>query len=633
MLARVQNNAKRKGVQLSMHRCCKRMHYADAEFLCGTGRCAVHRLRRSYWVLRVDGRNRRFIFSAFTFSAETCYRRRRDDSDVVDRCSDHHIDKCPFLVATIKRTENLYFLRTAEFLRMSNIFELFNREAREVSINIHCGKDFTTTTNFSVNTDDEDCLPLKTKRQKFTNEKVDNEQQQQHPSARVKLLRLANMIGLPQELHGRIATPVVRCSVIEDCSRCVVRLRSKENPMCFGEFASLFSDFPASFLGKGVSSKVLKVEFCGRKFAVKTTPTDEMRHDLEKNKRLTKVWMAEPRIASFLTEHFVGLRCPTIARCPHFVAQFAYECTNVIPELYGDVTMPLYMKKNTAVVSLSEVFDLKTAMHLVAQETSFLSVESRAFSLIAQVLIAISCLQTIGVSHNDMRLENIFAHSTVNSTLRYQFPGEKLFDPSGMLCIRSQGVLFAVGDFGIASCTAWEESGGDMRFDKPNLEYGRHATLGCYYYEDRQQISRKNGMMCLDSAGNIVHPLRCDVDTMERDISFFLTQIVVEADKLQSNSVALYARNVLNAYNVAGRLQSAKQIMEITKRVLSREFTSATFGAETAENFYGSSECLPGHHVYILPNEFDGQFMERELAKLLDQEYNLDSLFRLSKEL
>lgn len=515
---------------------------------------------------------------------------------------------------------------------MSDILGLFGCEAREVSINIHCGAQFTTTKNFSVDVDDEDCLPLKTKRQKFTNEKVDNKQQQQ-PSARVKLLRLANMLGAPLELHGRIATPVVRCSVIEDCSRCVVKLRCNENPMCFGEFATLFSDFPASFLGKGVSSKVLQVEFCGRKFAVKTTLTDELRDDLEKNKRLTKLWVAEPRIASFLTEHLVGQRCPTIARCPHFVAQFAYECTNVIPELHDNVTMPLYMKKNTAVVSLSEVFDLKTAMHLVQQEPSFLSVESRAFSLIAQVLIAISCLQTIGVSHNDMRLDNIFAHSSANSVFRYQFPGEKLFDPAGLLCIRIQGVLFAVGDFGIASCSAWEASGGDMRFDTPNLEYGRHATLGCYYFDDRQQISRKSGMMCLDSVGNVAHPLRCDLDTMERDVSFFLTQIIFESDRQESRSVAQYARTVLKEYDVAGRLQSAKQIMEITKRVLSREFTSTVFGAEIAASFYGSSECLPGHHIYMLPNEFDGQFMERELAKLLDQEYKLDSLFRLSQEL
>lgn len=515
---------------------------------------------------------------------------------------------------------------------MNDIFDLYDDD-REVSLNIHCSFVVPPVDLFPTILE-QTAQPAeiqKTKRQRLIFEKEKPKKQ----SAKSRMLSLANMIGRAPAMKGRIATPVVRCAVIEDSSRCVIQLRSEDDVKGFGEFATMFNELPAIHLGSGRSSTVFEVEFCGRSFAVKTAKTDETREEMLGNQKNFKMWAAEPRIAAFITEHLIGLKSPTIARCPNFVAQYGYEYTSVIPKLNNDSIMQCSLKKYTAVVTVGEVFDYGTAEEmekLIEFDLCPLRNEKLAFSMIAQILIAIACLQTIGVSHNDLRLDNIFAHSTTDSALRYQFPSEKIFDPSNMLCINSQSVMFAVGDFGIASCEAWETSG-DMRFEKPNLEYGRHATLGTYYFDERQRMARKSGMLCSDWKGNLAHPLMCDLDTRERDISAFLTQVVLDSERLKSFRIAQYARDVLKEFDVEGRLQSAKQIMEITKRVLSPEFTNTRFGDMVASKFYASSDVLPGEHIYFLPNEFDGRYMERELEKLLQEDCQLDSLFRHLKRM
>jgi hypothetical protein len=501
-------------------------------------------------------------------------------------------------------------------------------EPREVSINIHCRPSDVYQETI--------CIADESAQQKKKRQNVDKNPGWQKVSPKARLLKLSAMIGGVVSLRGQITNPFVRCDAIEDCSRCIIDLSNGEEKTTFGQFATLFSELPSRFLGEGESAKVCAVDFCGRNFAVKVSCTDESRDELAKCQKIFKLWATEPRIASFVTDTLLGVKKPVLARCPNFVAQFGYEYAHTIPLHKEDQIMSYYMKKQCAVVSLHEVFDLGDIKNVCknssADNAPFFKNERFAFSYIAQILIAIACLQTIGVSHNDLRRDNIFAHSTDGKVLRYRFPSDVPFDDKAVLSINTQGMLFAIADFGVASCMLWEKSG-DMRFDEPNLEYGHHATLGMYYFGDVHRIARKPLMRCVTAVEELTHPLRCDLDTRERDISMFLTEITQECAGYENSKVKLYAEAVLREFDVVGRLSSAKQIMEITRRVLSLDFVAQHFDEEVARSFYCNTEPAVCEHVYMLPNEFDGNFYERELEKLLQQDCEYDTLFRLSKNI
>lgn len=404
----------------------------------------------------------------------------------------------------------------------------------------------------------------------------------------------------------------------------------------FGKLAAIFCGRPGTQLGKGISGAVWRCDLSNRPFSIKTNLCPLPRAKFPKSVLRSRLAVSEARIMHFLTRTMLSVAEPTLARSPNFVSIRAYELAYRFPSCEGGkMARPRKAGKYACVIA-AELFDLGDARELLYSRINPRLVDKRplgceklAFSLIAQTLLAICCMATLGISHNDLALKNIFARETPpDASLIFSYPLDDPRLPTEYVGIKTQGVLFAIGDFGVASCSRWEQSGGDVRFKTPNLEYGPHATLGSYYYgEDFCRITRKPGLILVNNLGEVQHPLQVDVDTLERDVAYFLTTVISGAGQFEeSRRIENFARAALAQYETKDRIQSAAQIVAITKRILTPEFAKMYFDAERASDFFVSFDpSEPYCHVYRMPNKADGDYFERELVAFLNSEVVVDS--------
>lgn len=448
-------------------------------------------------------------------------------------------------------------------------------------------------------------------------------------------------------LAANVASPYQRHVSVFHTMQCFVKLidggsssDSETGSTTFGNITALFRQQPAALIGTGNNATAIRTGFRGRVCVLKTAVRDEPRSDFVSSQSELKLLAMEGRIGLFVALHLLGVTCPNAARCPNFVCAYAYELTSFAPVVneHGKIGQKFLTDSYAAIVA-QELFNLGTPdclkfsdVNASRVDISVFESEHLSFSMLAQILIALSTIAMIGVTHNDLSTSNIFARSIrSDQSLAYDFP----FGTTGIgssVVIRTGGVLFSIGDFGTASCAAWETSG-DKRFQSQNLEYGRHATLGEFYFGDeRQRVARNANMTCTDASGKMCHPLCIDLDTLERDVSYFLTKVIAstELDEYAQKSLRTraYAKACLREYNLCGRLRNRYDLMTITERVLQRDFVAKHYDDDAVGQFF-CSVAAPSQHVYKLPNEQDGALLESLLQKTLNEPVEADCFVKL----
>ena len=442
------------------------------------------------------------------------------------------------------------------------------------------------------------------------------------------------MLG-SKAVHCNALNPFSRQLEIEDRIRCLVRFSHSNKMICEGNVATLVEKLPASLLGNGASGQVYKFEFSNRAFALKVVQTHRRRDEIVTDRRVMNYWLFEAKIGMFFSRYMVGSTNPTLARCPNFVVQYAVEMSSRVPQVSDETFQKLSVHHSYSCVNVLELFDLGLPKALKFDDTTVFNVlqnEELSFSMISQILAAIVSMSAVGVSHNDLALRNILARRTPYESLAYLFPGGcDANDQSMQLIVNTGGVLFAVSDFGLASSYLWEKSGGDVRFDETSPQYGRHGTLTEFYYNEQDAVKHaRRGLLLFNAENELEHPLRFDVDTIERDVACFFSNMVSESAKLLSaKRIQLYCLAILDEFDIVGRLQNAAQIAQIAKHVLSRSFVERFFGAEMCDRFY-AKELAPHQHVYRLPSMHEGANLERLLEESLNSMVTADCYLRLS---
>ena len=452
-----------------------------------------------------------------------------------------------------------------------------------------------------------------------------------------KLCFLKKMLG-ENAMHCNALNPFSRQLAIADNVRCLVRFEERDGEAQQSNIATLIQRLPALKLGSGAGGCVNLVTFCGRDFAVKIVATKHPREKVISNSRVMNYWLFESKMQMFLSRHMIGLICPTLARCPNFVTQYACEMTRYVPLIAKGRIVTKKFEQCYSRVDLIEYFDLGIPLSLKlnpTQPTCVFQSEEMSFSMIFQVLTAIVSMSAVGISHNDLCCRNVLARRVPEGSLSYLFPatgsGSNDDEKEKVLSVNTRGVLFSVADFGVASCNMWERSGGDVRFDEASRRYGRHGTLTEWYYDDDDAIKvPRRSLLLIDANNKPHHPLQAEIDTLERDIAGFFTDVVHECRKLVcATRIEMYSLAILTEFNVPRRLQSAEEILKIAKRVLSREFVELYFGSEMCDRFY-DSQPPPHQHVYRLPTQYEGANLERQLVEYLDSSARPDCYLRLS---
>lgn len=452
-------------------------------------------------------------------------------------------------------------------------------------------------------------------------------------------------LGTPVFVCHNPANPFARAAALSDACESIFACKEKNCIQLSGVLATLFANSDSVALGEGVNGCVWRVDLCERRFALKTLLAKRPLRLLLRSPGDMKQLAAESRIAAFMTRRMLNIDNATLARCPNFAGIYAYELSSRVPHRRSG-SQNLFRKQlrgAVACVSAHEVFVLgnATMLRFSALGTGLvdrnpLTSEQLAFSLIGQILVAICCMSAVGVSHNDLALTNVIARPMPETAnIVYEFPPlSTLNTPGGRrrkFALNTQGVLFAVCDFGIASCSRWETSG-DARFASAPSGIGRHAIMGSTFYEpEERNVKRRDGLLLLDEKGASCHPLRCDVDTLERDVAFFLNNVIWHASRFEeSHRVEKFARAALREFDVVGRLQTAAQLADIVQHVLSFDFAARHFNAARAAEFFADVDTLPPYtHVYRLPDADEGAYLERELECLLNAAVRPNSLMRV----
>jgi hypothetical protein len=270
---------------------------------------------------------------------------------------------------------------------------------------------------------------------------------------------------------------------------------------------------------------------------------------------------AEPVITSTLTR---SLMFDDVHRCPNFLATLAFDVTSY-PIKFGRPESPNETSKLPLDLIACQARQQSDRMHVqmiseccvggtlighlteLAEDPVAFSngsdldmAEAFVGSLVAQILMAITCGGSIGVVHNDLTLRNVFVRfpkTDDDSVLQYDLDDDTtLFVPTGRKI-----PLIVVGDYGMSSVVGARDSRLDVVLkcfpDCPDDV--RAAYLSYYYYDevpDEDGVSILRGIgdrMLMSNIGDEhahYRPLMfVDIGHYERDFSSILSGLYMFA--------------------------------------------------------------------------------------------------------
>lgn len=336
---------------------------------------------------------------------------------------------------------------------------------------------------------------------------------------------------------------------------------------------SIISDTKASLIGKCVSSKK-------ESYAIKVM---KLKRRVNDDGMVLYLFKLEFKIASFLASAALA----TI--CPHFCGVFAYQ----LSETTIDADFAIVESQKLHPIMIMELCDTS-----LAQFAESCKIEEEVTSVVLQIIYAILCMQSVGISHNDLFVRNVLVNKTTDATHLY-------CSGKTSICLKTFGHSARICDFGLASCYDHKDERG---------------TLSHFYYPGHH-FTRPIEIIRAD------HPLKySQVRVGERDFMSALTDIF-----------RLLARGSERLRNMTGNLRdyllhfltlldetmpqtpedgvAFAQKMLDPKEIAEFMSTVSLFGTE-------DPEC-----VFESPDETKKEALRKDILRILDTETRKDTVY------
>jgi serine/threonine protein kinase len=351
---------------------------------------------------------------------------------------------------------------------------------------------------------------------------------------------------------------------------------SSSNLVDFAETATtktLIAQTPGAIVAKCVSPK-------RETFALKAMKRAE--GDKE-DEMLSYLYALEFKIASFLGSSLLS------SACPHFCGVYAYQFS----ERTVDVHLAAVESPKVEPIMLMELCDMTLARYFES-----CAIEEEIASVVLQIVYAILCMQSVGISHNDLFARNILVSKTASASHLY-------CTGTTTLCLRTFGHSVRICDFGLASCYNHTDE---------------RTPLHIFYYPDNH-LSRPEDVASAD------HPLRYSQVRMgERDFMSALAEIfrllAFGSERLRHFScnvrdyllhfmdllVQVTPRSPENGMAFARKMLDPKEIAEFMN-------TTSLFGTE-------NPDC-----VFEVPSPPQQTLLRKHILRVLDTKVSKDVVY------
>jgi serine/threonine protein kinase len=336
-----------------------------------------------------------------------------------------------------------------------------------------------------------------------------------------------------------------------------------------------------SIIAKTSSSLVMKC--VSNKKEVYAIKVMKLKQRFSDDAMVLYLYALEFKIASFLSS-------PSFAEiCPHFCGVFAYQFSE--RSINEECAIVETQKVNP--IMLMELCDMNLKEFALSCK-----IEEEVTSVVLQIIYAILCMQSVGISHNDLYVRNILVSKTKNVSHLYDM-GDK------SLCLKTFGYSVRICDFGLASCYDYNDERGPLTY---------------FYYPDRH-LTRPLDILCAD------HPLKYShVREGERDFMSALTDIfrllTFSGDTLRNmtNNLRDYLFHFIVVLDETtpqmpdGGVEFARKMLD-AKEIAEFMSTMSLFGTE-------NPDC-----VFEMPTKQKKEALQEDILRILDKDICKDRVY------
>lgn len=278
----------------------------------------------------------------------------------------------------------------------------------------------------------------------------------------------------------------------------------------WNEFCRIFSaHYFIGKIGKGEGGQVTAWQIAQCRLAMKFSSHKVPFVGLARNIDELLLAKLEPTIHQFITNHIEPM-------CPHFVSLFAFSIGPIGLSKEARPTRRYNADASTCIVMSRCEEDIKTTLDRLTEEKNVPAI----LSLIAQTFVAIATLASIGVSHNDLFLNNILVKTEgVPDIICYNHSSRT----SGVN-LRTHGNLVQICDFGISSHEDWLNDRVAPLFCDPRSQ---DSSLAEYYKSETLPVIHADidsFILLLNHDQKICHPIQfARLNGIQRDLGAFIS--------------------------------------------------------------------------------------------------------------
>ena len=284
----------------------------------------------------------------------------------------------------------------------------------------------------------------------------------------------------------------------------------------------------------------------------------------------------EAKLALFLTQNLLPV-------WPHFCDTFAYA---IVPTRFTIRGIFEHKEEYFTIATLMRIAESTLDIRLSTYTCSMITVNA-ALSTIVQTLLTIALLARLGITHHDLRIENVLlAGVDSRSSIKY------VVDGHAPIVIKTHGVLAMVGDFGVATQQDFwqlEQQHGDPR--------ARAGTNVAHFYsndDDEHDLFKTRAdikLLLVKARIWDLHGLRfTKLTTNERDFVQFFTSLLAHLEGIRTTvadieCAKVAVRNLTNYLVAALELvlercaQTSEEFVQLALDICDQQFVARHFGA------------------------------------------------------
>jgi serine/threonine protein kinase len=279
----------------------------------------------------------------------------------------------------------------------------------------------------------------------------------------------------------------------------------------------------------------------------------------------------------------------TFLSSPEFSEHCAYFCRAFAWRISSDAlnSQCKLIKKSVAQpILVMEACDLTFKQFLSACEF-----EEQIMSVVLQIVFALLCMKTVGISHNDLYTRNIMIKTTPATV------NQHIIDAKQSLCFNTFGFSVRICDFGLASC-----------YNKPD----ERGPLNLFYFPD-SKLSRPLSLFRAE------HVLAYKgVQQSERDFASVLADVYRHLT-MSHDEIRDISRNVCNYIcHFAEKLEN----LTPTRPEEGVEFAKSMLEQKTIADFMATDRLFPSakpDRIYAAPTAAQADKLEAQFGAVFDK--------------